>query len=150
MKLAVVDSTKRDGELVADSAPERPSLGKPQMMGIRRCPTAHETRLPRHEFPMILIAQAYGFPQRANCPSARRFAGSHRPFLAGTRIEFSRWHHACDRHGTRRLVAALAINRQESFLKSIFDNLGISRRQCVLGLELPMGPGRRLIRRIDG
>ena len=61
MKLAVMDPTNRDGELVADPAPERASLGKAEMMGIRRRAPAHEARLPRHEFQMILVAQAHRF-----------------------------------------------------------------------------------------
>ena len=45
MKLPMMASTKRDGELVADLEPERPRLCKPQMMRIGRLPSADQTRL---------------------------------------------------------------------------------------------------------
>jgi hypothetical protein len=48
MKLAVMDPTKRDGD-VAHSAAHRTRLGKGEVMRIRRHAPAHEARLSQHE-----------------------------------------------------------------------------------------------------
>src|SRR5580704_4475274 len=45
MHLAMVPSAQRHGKLIADLATESPSLGKAQMMRIRRAAPADETRL---------------------------------------------------------------------------------------------------------
>ena len=56
MKLAVVDPTNRDGELIADSVSEGARLHKREMMRIRRRSTAYKARLPGHKLPMLLVA----------------------------------------------------------------------------------------------
>ena len=61
MKLAVVDPTNRDGELIADSVSEGTRLHKRQVMRIRRRSAADKACLPGHELPVLLIAQANRF-----------------------------------------------------------------------------------------
>ena len=61
MKLAVVDPTNRDGELIAHSVSEGARLHKREVMRIRRRSAAYKARLPRYELPMLLIAQANRF-----------------------------------------------------------------------------------------
>src|SRR5206468_711508 len=58
MQLAMVDSADRHDELVAHSASERAGLGKGQVMRIGGDTATHKARLPQHEFPVVLIAQA--------------------------------------------------------------------------------------------
>jgi hypothetical protein len=90
MQLAVMDPTNRHRELVADPSPQRASLGKAEMMGIRRYPTAHGARLPRDEFKVVLVAQADRFPKRMDCAGARGFAGWR--FFAGAPVRRQRRH----------------------------------------------------------
>src|SRR5580700_11292880 len=80
MQLAVMDPTNRHRELVADPPPERPNLGKPEMMRIRRYPRAHEALLSGDEFQVVLVAHANRFPERADRARARGFAGYGRRF----------------------------------------------------------------------
>ena len=58
MKLAVMTTTERHGELVTDLAAERPVLGKAQVMGVARFTTADQTSLLRHKAHMVAIADA--------------------------------------------------------------------------------------------
>ena len=58
MHLAMVPSTQRDCELIADLAPERPVLGETQMMRVRRAATADEARLLGNMADMLAIADA--------------------------------------------------------------------------------------------
>ena len=49
----------------------------------------------------------------------------------------------------RNLVRDLTIaDRREPRLKPLFDNLGIGCGQRVLGSQIPIRPGSRLVRRI--
>src|SRR5436189_668782 len=64
MRFAVVEAAKRDRELVAHLAPERPDLGKAQMVRIRGPAAAHETRLRGHEGYVSLVAVAADLGQR--------------------------------------------------------------------------------------
>jgi hypothetical protein len=63
MQLAVMEPADRDDELVADSASESARLGKREVVRVRRHTAAHKARLPQHEFPVVLIAQANRFAQ---------------------------------------------------------------------------------------
>jgi hypothetical protein len=63
MKLAVVDPTNRNDELVAHSASEGARLGKGEVMRVGRHTAAHEASLAQHESPMVLIPQANRFSQ---------------------------------------------------------------------------------------
>ncbi len=58
MELAVVSPAKRDGELVAHLAPERPNLREAQVMGIGGFASAYEARTRGHEFQVGLVAVA--------------------------------------------------------------------------------------------
>src|SRR5207249_3470805 len=63
MQLAVMDPADRDDELVAHAASECTRLCKREVMRIRRHAAAHKARLPQHEFPVVLIAEANSFAQ---------------------------------------------------------------------------------------
>src|SRR5215218_5561784 len=58
VQLAMMDATQGNGELVANLAPERPRLGKAQMVGITRRAPTDETRLGRDELKVPLVASA--------------------------------------------------------------------------------------------
>jgi hypothetical protein len=75
MKLAVVGPTNRDGELIADSVSECTRLHKREVMRIRGRPAAYNARLPGHELPVLLIAQANRFAQGADRAIAGRLTG---------------------------------------------------------------------------
>jgi hypothetical protein len=146
MKLAVVDPTNRDGELIADSVSECTRLHKRQMVRIRRRPAAYKARLPGHELPVLLIAQANRFAQGADCAVARRLTGRFRSFLAIAHIRPTGGHHVSDGDSIGWLARALAIaDRRDSRLKFLFDNSGIPRCKRVLGGKILMCPGGRLI-----
>jgi hypothetical protein len=52
---AMVPSTQRNRELIADLATERPALRKTQVMGIRRAAVANQARLLGHEPDVVPI-----------------------------------------------------------------------------------------------
>src|SRR5215204_1205484 len=58
VQLAMMDATQGNGELVANLAPERPRLGKAQVVGITRRAPTDETRLGRDELKVPLVASA--------------------------------------------------------------------------------------------
>ena len=140
MKLAVMDSANRDGELVAHSVSQGTRLCKRQVMRIRRHSAAHEARLPSHELPVLLVAQANCFSQSTHCPAARPLLGHCRSFLAIVAGQRASRHHPFVGDGIRRPFSGLAVaDRRESRLKSRFDNLGVFRCQAVLGRQIPTG-----------
>ena len=146
MKLTVVDSTNRDGVLVAYSVSECTRLHKLEMMWIRRRPAAYKARLPRHELPVLLIAQANCFAQDTVCAIARWLTGHFRSFLATARIRSTGGHHGLDGDDIGWLVRALAIaDGRDSRLKFLFDDSGIIRCKRVLGGEVQTRPGGRLV-----
>ena len=57
----MVQPTEGNGEAVADFPPHRPLLCKLDVMGIRRGPTAEETRLRSHKFQVLAIAFSHRF-----------------------------------------------------------------------------------------
>ena len=61
MKLAMMPPAQRDGELIADLAPESPRLGETQMMRVRRAATADKTRLLGDIANMLAIANTARF-----------------------------------------------------------------------------------------
>src|SRR5262249_42038482 len=146
MKLAVVDSTNRHCELVANSVSKCTRLHKREVMRIRRRPAADEARLPGHELPVLLIAQANRFAQAADCAIARRLTRPFRSFLAIVRMRPTGGHHVSDGDSMGWLARALAIaNGRESRLKLLFDNSGISWCKRVLGGKILTCPEGRLI-----
>ena len=146
MKLAVVDPTNRDGELIANSVSECTRLHKRQVMRIRRRPAAYKARLPGHELPVLLIAQASRFAQGADCAIARRLTGHFRSFLAIARIRPTGGYHVSDGDRIGWLARDLAIaDGRESRLKFLFDNSSILRCKRVLGGKILTRPEGRLI-----
>ena len=146
MKLAVVDPTNRDGELIADSASEGTRLHKRQVMRIRRRSAADKACLPGHELPVLLIAHANRFPQGADCALARGLTGYFRSFLAIVRIRPIGRHHVSGRQRIAWLGRAFAIaDAQDSCLKFLFHNSGIPSCKRVLGGQIPTRPGGRLL-----
>jgi len=146
MKLAVVDPTNRDGELVADSVSKGTRLHKCEMMRIRRRPAAYKARLPGHELPVLLIAQANRFAQGADCALVRWLTGDVRSFPAIARIGPTGGHHVWDGDRIGWLAGVLVIvDGRESRLKFLFDNLGIIRCKRVLGGKILPCPDGRLI-----
>ena len=123
MKLAVVDPTNRDGELIADSLSECTRLHIREVMRVRRRPAAYKARLSGHELPVLLIAQANRLAQGADCAIARRLTGRFRSFLAIACIRPTGGHHVSDVHSIGWLGRALAIaDGRESRLKFLFNN----------------------------
>src|ERR1019366_7419226 len=62
VKLAMMQATNRNSELIADFASQRARLCKTKMMRIGRFAAADDTCLLGHEFEVVLVAQANGFP----------------------------------------------------------------------------------------
>ena len=75
MKLAVVDPTNRNDELVAHAASERARLREGEVMWIGRHPAAHKARLPQNEFPVVFIAQSDRLAQSTHGAAARPLSG---------------------------------------------------------------------------
>jgi hypothetical protein len=114
------------------------------MMRIRRHPAAYKARLPGHELPVLLIAEANRFAQGTDCALARGLAGHSRSFLAIARIWLTRGggHHVSDGDS---IATALIADGRDSRLKFLFDNSGIPGCERVLGGKILTGPCRRLI-----
>ena len=165
MQVSMVDPANRDDELVAYTACECTRLCKGEMMRIRGHAAAHETRLSQHESPVILIAQANHFSQSTDCIAARLLlGGEHRCILAGTRVRRT-GHPGLAGDGMSRLMAARIIrhrtrgrtvtspmrgaDRGKSCPELLLHHFRVCSCQRVLGREIPMRPGRRLVRRID-
>ena len=66
MDFPMMSSAKRDSELVADLAAERPALGKAQVMGVAGFAAADQTGLLRHKAHMVAIADAPRLGMREN------------------------------------------------------------------------------------
>src|SRR6266436_3234851 len=164
MQVVMVDSTNRDDEFVAYTAPECTRLCKGEMMRIRGHSAAHEARLSQYETPVILIAQANRFSQSTDCIAARLLLGGpHRCFLAGTRVRRA-GHPGLVRDSMRRLMAGWIIrhstlgrtvtspirgaDRGEPCPEPLLHHFRVCSCQRVLGRQIPMRPGRRLVRRI--
>ena len=64
VNLAVMSTAERDGEFVADFAPERAKLGKANVVGICGLPSADQAALRRDEFQVVLVAKAARFWKR--------------------------------------------------------------------------------------
>ena len=60
MNLAMVSTTERDRELIADLAAERRYLGKAQMMGIGGAAAADQARLLGYRFDVITVTDSPG------------------------------------------------------------------------------------------
>lgn len=58
MHLAMVSSTQWNGVLIADLAPEGPTLGKSEVVGICGSATANETRVLGNRFDVIAVTNS--------------------------------------------------------------------------------------------
>jgi len=58
----MVGAAQRNGEFIADPAPHGSRLHEPQMVSVRRLPSAQKARLRRHELQMGAIAIAARSP----------------------------------------------------------------------------------------
>src|SRR5262245_40553425 len=150
----MVDSADLDDELVAHTAPECTRLCKGEMMRIRRHAAAHEARLSQHESPMILIAQAHRFSQSTNYIAARLlFGGPHWCFLAGSRVRRA-GHPGLLRDSIRRLITLgrtvtstmRGVDRGEPCPNPLLHYFRVCSCQRILRRQVPMRPGRRLVR----
>jgi hypothetical protein len=63
MKCTMMGAAERDRKLVADSAPQSAWLHEPQMMWVRRPPSAHQARLRGNELQVLSVAVAARFTQ---------------------------------------------------------------------------------------
>ena len=77
VKLAMMEATNRNRELIADLAAQRTRLRKAKMMRIGWFAAAHHTRLLGHKFAVVLIAQANGLTHREGAAGAGLFGGGH-------------------------------------------------------------------------
>src|SRR5262249_5920967 len=115
-------------------------------MRIRRRPAAYQARLPGHELPVLLIAQANRLAQGADCAIAVRPTGYFRSFLAIARTVPAGGPHGSDGDRIGGLARALALaDGRESRLKFLFDKSGIIRCKRVLGGKILTCPEGRLI-----
>src|SRR5262245_35359496 len=153
-ELSMVDSADRDDELVAHTAPECTRLCKCEVMRIRRHAAAYEARLSQHESPVILIAQANCFSQRSDCVAARLlFGGPLRCILAGRHIRRA-GHPGLVQDSMRRLITLgrtvtstmRGVDRGEPCPEPLLHYFRVCSCQRVLGRQIPMRPGRRLVR----
>src|ERR1700738_33057 len=143
-------------EPAAHRRPGCTRLCKGEMMRIRRHAAAHEARLSQHESPVILIAQANRFSQSTDFIAARLlFGGPHWCFLAGSRVRRA-GHPGLLRDSMRRLITLgrtvtstmRGAARGEPCPEPLLHYFRVCSCQCVLGRQIPMRPGRRLVRRI--
>ena len=58
VNLAMMSTAERDGEFVADLAPERAKLGKANVVRICGLPFTDQAALRRDEFQVVLVAKA--------------------------------------------------------------------------------------------
>ena len=73
VNLAMMSTAERDGEFVADLAPERTMLGKANVVRICGLPSADQAGLRRDELQVVLVAKAarLGIRQDAFIDTAR-------------------------------------------------------------------------------
>src|SRR5262245_45652374 len=153
----MMDAADRDYKLVAHTAPECTRLCKGEMMRVRRYAAAHEAGLSQHESPVILIAQANCFSQSTDCIAARLlFGGPDRCFLRGSRVRRA-GRPGLVRESMRRLInlgrtvtsTMQGADRGEPCSEPLLHDFRVCAGQRVLGSQIPMRPGRRLIRRTN-
>ena len=166
MQLAMMQPADWDRELVAYSASQCTRLRKSEVMRIRRHAAAHKARLPQNELAVVFIAQANRFAQSMHHVLSGLLFGPLRNFAARKRVRRARGRSPLVRDGMKRrsrgksrrlterlflsrLVTIQAIaERGEPRLKPLLDKFGVCCCQGVLGRQIPMRPGGRLIGRI--
>ena len=153
MKLAVMDPANRNSKLVAHSVSKPTRLGKREVMRIGWDAAAHKAGLPEHEPAVLLIAQSNRFAQSTHCAAAIPFldlaracfrpAGGYRTLVrdsvgCAVRVEM-----------IRNLVGdPTIVDRREPRLKPLLNNFRVCGCQRVLGGQIPIRPGSRLVWRI--
>lgn len=95
MNLTMVPSAQRDGELIADFAPERATLGEAQVMSIRRLPSANQASL-LDDTPL---------------PSTRPAPAAPPAYLVVLRCSTLHWRGSCCELGLRRGARVCALLR---------------------------------------
>jgi hypothetical protein len=150
VKLAMVEATNRNRELVADLAAQSTRLRKAKMMWIRRFAAAHHARLLGYKFAVVLVAQADSLANKAGWAGAGFFGDSRRGFFTvGVRMVRLRLKRILE--GLRQHVTEPAIAKcRELCLEACFDKDGVGARQRVLGGQAPMGPARRVVGGLKG
>jgi hypothetical protein len=167
MKFAVMNSANGDGEFVAHSASQGTRLCKGEVVRIRWHAAAHKAGLPQNELSVVLIAQANRLAQSTDRVTARLLVNPHRSFVVKTRVPPGDGYPASARDSMTRPGAGKTIRRPSEgrglrppatvlaiadcgkpSLKPLLDDSGIRRCQGILGRQIPMRPGRRLVRRV--
>jgi hypothetical protein len=154
-----MDPADRDDELVAHAASEGTRLCKRKVMRIRRHAAAHKAGLTQHEFPVVLIAEANSLAQSTDGAAERPLLGRSLLALAGRRslvgdsVRRPDWDQTIRRPARGRTVRGPVrgpsiADRGEPRLKPLLDYFRVCGRQRVLGRQIAMRPGRRLVRRI--
>ena len=164
MQFAVMDPADRDGELITHSAAQCTWLCEREVVRIRRHAAADKAWLPQNELPVVLIAQANGFAQSTDHIARRPFPADGRSLLAGfdngpadqhlaliqqrvrRRLRILSWRAATGRTVRGAVRGQLFVDFGEPRLKPLLDHFGIWGRQRVLGRQIPMRLGCRLVR----
>jgi hypothetical protein len=136
MHLAMVSSTKRNGELIADLAPERAALREAKMMCIAGMPTAYQTRLVGDMPDMIAIPHPPRLCQRKQALFDRRIDGFASPLLASMGF-------GSIQVGFYELTIGLVFLGGKTCQfrgKFLFDAQGVDAGQPVLVGEATLGP----------
>ena len=139
VKLTVVRTTERHGELVADPSTEGAGLSEAQMVRVARGAPAHETGLACDEFPVFFIAQADALLQDRPPLRAQKGRGCRRG--GGPWSAISSW----------IIVWGIDVGRgliefRQPLRKRALDRGRVSRRQTVLGGQVAVGPHGRIVR----
>src|SRR5262245_902529 len=109
------------------------------MVRIRRHAAADKARLAKNELPVVFIPEANRFTQIVNHASAGLLLAT--PERLAGRNRFPRE----SAYLSRLLTIQNIAERGEPRLKLLLDQFGICRGQFILGREIPMGPGSRLV-----
>jgi len=142
VKLTVVRTTERHGELVADLPTEGAGLSEAQMVRVARGAPAHKTWLACNEYPVFFIAQADALLQD-------------RPPLRGQKGR------GCLRRGgfwsaksSCIIIWGIDVGRgpiefRQPFRKRVLDGVRVGRRQSVLGGQVAVRPHGGIVWRAD-
>ena len=157
VQLPVMEATDRDGVFVADLAAERARLGEPNVMRLARPSAADNAGLCGDELAVLLVPQPDSlwrhptmtrllprqYDRRAVIVSRFEERLSDRAMLR----RLPQW---CVGVGGRFLIdRGSQLNRCELFSNARLDNVGVGRRQRVLGREILVYPSRGLFVRLQ-
>ena len=137
MKGTMVGAAERNRELVADPAAQGSRLHEPQMMSVRRSPSAQQARLRRHELQVRTIAVAARFAQGEGAFVDMPGNGIVHPLCSqcsgGSRLNLnpSRYRRSGGHMPARPPLAGAPNHRSGSFART---------RRFLCGAELNTGP----------